>query len=271
MNTSAALPDRLTLIALSALAYILEVALHEHLGHAGACVLLGSRPLELGAFYVNCDDAGLRAGGARLVALAGPLVSLLTGFLSFRLLPLFSKSPAAWYFIWLLGTVGFMTATGYPLFSGVSGLGDFGTTADGALYGATPQWLWRGVCALVGGGTYYLAVRYAARVLDPKVSGEGQARISTARRVMRISYVTGAVVYLLIGLLNPVGFVIVATSALASSMGGTSGLLWMIRFLDRFRDVPLPGLYFPRRWPWIIAAVVIVALYAAVFGPTYRP
>jgi hypothetical protein len=52
-----ALPDKLTLIAVSAIAYILAVALHEHLGHATACVLLGSHPLELGAFYVNCDGA----------------------------------------------------------------------------------------------------------------------------------------------------------------------------------------------------------------------
>jgi hypothetical protein len=271
MNTAPARPELLTLIAISALAYIIEVALHEHLGHAGACVLLGSRPLELGAFYVNCDDAGLPSGGARLVALAGPLVSLLTGFVSFRLLSLFTKSPVAWYFTWLLGAVGFMTATGYPLFSGVSGIGDFGTTPDGALYGVTPEWLWRGVCALVGGGSYFLAVRYAARVLGPKVSGAGKERIRSARMITLVSYLTGAVAYLLIGLLNPYGFVIVATSALASSMGGTSGLLWMMRLLDGRRDVAPPGLYFPRSWPWIIAAFVIVALYAAVFGPTYRP
>lgn len=271
MNPYPAKPERLTLIAISALAYILEVALHEHLGHAGACVLLGSRPLELGAFYINCDNAGLGPGGARWVALAGPLMSLLTGLVSFRLLPLFTKSPIAWYFTWLLGCVGFMTASGYPLFSGVSGLGDFGTTPDGALYGASPEWLWRGTLALVGGGSYFLVVRYCARVLDPKISGAGKERIRRARLITLTSYLTGAVLYLLIGLLNPYGIVIVATSALASSMGGTSGFLWMQRMLTSRLDVPPPGLNFARSWPWIIVAWVITAGYAAVFGPTYRP
>lgn len=74
-----ALPDRLTLIALSALAYIVAVALQEHLGHATACAFLGSHPTELGAFYIECDDARLTSFGIRLVALAGPLVSLVLG------------------------------------------------------------------------------------------------------------------------------------------------------------------------------------------------
>jgi hypothetical protein len=267
-----ALPDRLTLIAVSALAYVMAVALHEHLGHATACVLLGSHPLELGAFYVNCDDSLLSAASVRVVEIAGPVVSLLTGIIAFRILPRLSgRSSAAWYFTWLLGSIGFMTATGYPLFSGVSGLGDLGTGVDGALAGMRPEWLWRGALVVAGAGTYFIVVRISARMLDPRVSGKGASRVRSARILTLISYITGAVVYLLIGLLNPYGFVIVATSALASSMGGTSGLLWMRRFLDARRDVPPPGLYFSRSWPWIGAALVIVGAYAAVFGPTLRP
>lgn len=76
-------PDLPTLVAVSALAYVAAVALHEHLGHAGACVLLGSHPKELGAFYVDCDPRGLGSGAVRAVALAGPCVSLLTGLVCF--------------------------------------------------------------------------------------------------------------------------------------------------------------------------------------------
>ncbi len=114
-------------------------------------------------------------------------------------------------------------------------------------------------------------VRISARLLDLRVSGTGASRIRSARVLTLISYVTGAAVYLLIGLLNPYGFVIVATSALASSMGGTSGFLWMHRMLSPSRDVPPPGLYFSRRWPWIGAALAIAGAYATVFGPTLRP
>src|SRR5215469_8315756 len=78
-----ALPDLLTLIGVSALAYVLATALHEHLGHALACVALGSHPLEMGAFYIECDDTRLGSVSLRLVSLAGPVVSLLTGLVCF--------------------------------------------------------------------------------------------------------------------------------------------------------------------------------------------
>jgi len=94
---SPARPDLLTLIAVSALAYILEVALHEHLGHAAVCILLGGHPTELGAFYVECDYANMSALAVRLVALAGPVVSLLTGVISFRSLRQISLRKSALY------------------------------------------------------------------------------------------------------------------------------------------------------------------------------
>jgi hypothetical protein len=265
-----ALPDRLTLIAVSALAYIISVALHEHLGHATTCVLLGSHPNELGAFYIDCDDARLTSVGIRLVAIAGPLVSLVLGLVC---LPLAARcrSPAAFYFTWLLGTLGLMDAAGYPLFSGVSGLGDLGTTSGGALQGVRPEWLWRATEAAAGLIAYIAVVRYAGRAIAPHLSGVGRARIHAARLTFTWSYFVGAAVYLPIGLLNPHGAVIVLTSALAASMGGTSGLLWMSRVLGRVPPAPGPGIYFARSWGWIIVAAVLTLGYAVVFGPTLRP
>lgn len=271
MNTVPTIPDRLTLIAISALAYIVEVAFHEHLGHSTACVLLGSHVLEFGAFYVNCDDTLLSPSGVRAVAVAGPLVNVIIGLVSFGVLRrVGANSRAAWYFTWLLGSLGLMTAAGYPLFSGISGTGDLGTEPDSALHGVSPEWLWRSVLAVFGAISYFLVVRFAARVLDPRAGGTGARRIQTARMVLLVSYLTGGAVYLAVGVLNPYGFVIVATSALASSLGGTSGLLWMRRLLDRSRDVAPPGLYFSRSWAWISVAVISVAAYALFLGPTIR-
>jgi len=265
-----ALPDPLTLIAVSALAYITAVALHEHLGHATACTLLGSHPTELGAFYINCDDARLTSLGIRLVAIAGPVVSLALGLVC---LPLAARcsSPAAFYFTWLLGALGLMDAAGYPLFSGVSGLGDLGTTSDGALRGVRPEWAWRATETALGLIAYIAVVRYSARAIAPRLGGAGRERIHAARLAFTWSYFTGAAVYLPIGLLNPRGLVIVLISALASSMGGTSGLLWMSRVLGREPAVPGPGLYFPRSWGWVIVAAMLTIGYAVVFGPTLRP
>ncbi len=265
-----ALPDRLTLVAVSALAYILSVALHEHLGHATACALLGSHPNELGAFYVDCDDTRLTSLGIRLVAIAGPLVSLALGLIC---VPLAARctSPAAFYFTWLLGALGLMEAAGYPLFSGVTGLGDLGTTSGGALSGVSPEWAWRTAETAASLVAYIAVVRYAARAIAPRLSGGGRARIHAVRITLMWSYFAGAAVYVPIGFLNPHGLVIVLTSALASSMGGTSGLLWMPRVLGREPPATGPGIYFARSWEWIVVAAVLTAGYAAVFGPTLRP
>jgi hypothetical protein len=91
-----------------------------------------------------------------------------------------------------------------------------------------------------------------------------------AQRAALVSYLVGAVVYLAIGAVNPYGLEIVLVSVLASNVGGTSGLLWMFRWADRSASHLEPGLYFDRRWAWVLAGVVITLVYAVVFGPTLR-
>jgi hypothetical protein len=266
------LPDRLTLIAISALAYVVGVALHEHVGHALACVALGSHPTELGAYYINCDDARLSSLSVRLVELAGPFVSVMTGVVCFALLKRLPRlTSASFYFLWLLGALGLMDAAGYALFSGASGQGDLGTTSEGALQGATPEWLWRVGLFLVGVVTYRWVMRIAVAAIEPRVSGTGDERVRCARLTALTSYLTGGAVAVLIGLLNPQGIVIVVLSSIASSLGGTIGLLFMMQWLKRQPDVLGPGLYFARSWSWITVAVVVTVAYAAVFGPTLRP
>ncbi|HEY8054080.1 MAG TPA: hypothetical protein VIE42_14925 [Steroidobacteraceae bacterium] len=266
------LPDRLTLIAVSALAYVVGVALHEHFGHALACVALGSHPTEMGAYYINCDDARLSSLRIRLVELAGPFVSVLTGVVCLQLVRRLPRlSGAGFYFLWLLGALGLMDAAGYALFSGASGQGDLGTTSDGALYGATPEWLWRVGLFLVGAITYRWVMRIAVAAIEPRLSGSGEGRIRSARLTALTSYLTGGAVAVLIGALNPQGIVIVLLSSIASSFGGTIGLLFMMQWLQRKPDAQGIGIYFARSWIWIGIAVVVTVAYAAVFGPTLRP
>ncbi len=270
--TMSSISDRLTLIAISALAYIAAVGLHEHLGHTLACSILGSHPTEIGAFYVNCDHSGMSDLSIRLVALAGPVVSMLIGLAGFSILRRVPPSTSAfYYFIWLLGSLGFMSATGYLLFSGITGLGDFGTSRDGLFYQATPAWLWRVGLTIAGIVSYLLTIRIAVREIDPHIGGMGRPRIKYARQLALTSYLTGAVVSIAVGLLNPHGLVIVAISAAASSLGASSGLLWMMQLLNRNQQVSMPGLVIERSWWWIIVGTAVTIVYALVLGPTLRP
>ncbi len=266
------LPDRLTLIAISAIAYLIAVALHEHLGHALTCILVGSQPTELGAFYVDCDYSTLNDLAIRLVALAGPVVSLLTGLVSFLVLQRLSPAkPARFYFVWLLGTIGFMTATGYLLFSGITGIGDFGTTRDGAFYQATPAWLWQIALTVLGAASYFLIVWLAVRTIEPIIPGAGRSRITYARHLVLLSYLTGAALYIGIGLFNPHGLIIVLISSAASSLGGTSGFLWMMQLIRPTESTATTALPFPRQWSWIVVGIILTVAYALILGPTLQP
>jgi hypothetical protein len=264
--------DLLTLVCVSALAYVVAVALHEHAGHAAACLALGGRIKELGAFYVDCDNAMLSDGEVRLVALAGPALSLLTGALSLKLLArLPSDAHIAQYFTWLLATVALLAATGYLLFSGISGVGDLGATPEGAFYNVEPEWLWRASITLMGAGLYILVALISLRQLEQRIPGFGAPRIAYVRRMMLIAYASGAIASILIGLLNPHGLYIVLASAVASSLGATSALLWMPQWLSPTRTGDGSGFGFARDWRWIAVALAVVLLYGTILGPTLRP
>ncbi|WP_309570975.1 hypothetical protein [Deinococcus sp.] len=264
--------DLPTVAALSALAYLLATALHEHLGHALSCAALGGHLRELGAFYVDCDYRAMPGAAIRFVALAGPLLSLLTGLLSFAALR--ATPPQGTHrrvFLWLLGSIGLMTATGYLLFSGVTGLGDFGTSRDGLLYHAAPEGLWRGMMGVLGLAGYLLTVRVMLRSMDSLIGGAGRERVARAQRLSLTAYLTGGVVSLLIGVLNPVGVVILLTSAAAASLGGTSALAWGMMYLNRKKDTGLPPLILPRSWAWIAAGIIFTVAYGLILGPSLRP
>lgn len=259
-------------MSISALAYLLATAVHEHLGHGAACVSLGGQLKEVGAFYVDCTYAGMGDLHIRLVALAGPLVSLLLGTLAFvafrRVNP---AAPHLRFFLWLLGGLGLMTATGYLLFSGLTGLGDFGTSRDGLLYQVTPPWLWRALLTGLGIAGYLLSVRVMLRGMENLIGGSGPNRVRRAQRLALSAYLTGAAVSILIGLLNPQGIFIVLISAAAASLGGTSALAWTMQFLDRERQTTQPPLHLPLRWNWIVAGLLFTLLYGLWLGPSLRP
>jgi hypothetical protein len=264
--------DTATIAALSALAYIIAVFLHEIMGHGLACALLGGRLTELGAFYVDCAYTGMSDPGIRIVALAGPAVSLLVGAVSFIAWRSLSQAAShGRYLAWLLGTIALLHATGYLLFSGITGLGDFGTSRDGAVYQLAPEWAWRAGITVLGVVGYGLVIYLSLRAMDTMIGGEGAERVRRAQRLALTSYITGAVVSVLIGLLNPHGLFIVLVSAAASSIGGTSALAWMMRMLSRDRAPAQPPLRLGRSWAWVIAGVVVTVAYTLVLGPSLRP
>lgn len=256
-------PDGLTLVAIAMLAYVVTVVFHELGGHGGACIALGGYPHEIGAYYFYCDERDMRDASVRLVAAAGNTANLIMAAIA---LPLIERARS-WYgqwFCWLLFTISLLDWSGYFLFSGVTGIGDWGGGASGVFHGVAAQWVWRTALALAGAGLYFASAVVAARQLSHFVHSTTQAR-----RITLAAYVAGGVLALLVGLLNPVGVVIVLTSALASTLGGTSGLLWLSGMMPAVDAAP-SARRLGRSWGWIIPSVVVVLLFALVLGPTAR-
>ena len=261
--------DLRTLVAIAAFSLILATMLHEHGGHALACFSLGGHLKELGAFYVDCQYDSVTSFGDRIVAFAGPLASFLWGLIAmFFFGRLSRKTSPLKFFLWHFGTVNLMIAAGYLLFSGVIGIGDLGLNRSGVFYQAQPERLIRLGLVAIGVAAYLGVVLFSVRKMDTFIGGEKQERIDRAQLLSLIAWLAGGVVAIVIGFLNPRGIIIVLISSVASCVGGTSGLAWMMQMLDRKKVTGAEPFVLERSWAWIAASAVFLAFYAAVLGPT---
>src|SRR5438552_549746 len=183
--------DALTVIAVSALAFIASNVLHEGLGHGGACLLVGGKPLSLTAVYFDHDSAGLSDLRSRFIAAGGPIVNLVTGIIGLIALRGMKGVPGPGrYLVWLVTTLGLFMATGYLLFSGVGGIGDLAIVTKGL----QPAWLWRVVLALAGAALYFVSAMVAVAEFGRIAGVPSEARVARASRIALVSYLTGAVV-----------------------------------------------------------------------------
>lgn len=261
--------DLLTIVAIALLAYVIGDVLHEAVGHGGACLLVGGRPLVLSTVHFECDSHTVGAWGERFIAAGGTLVNLCAGALvALVRRRAASVSGAPSWFLWLLMAVNLLSGTGYFLFSGVGGIGDW---AD-VVRGIGPAWVTRLGLTVLGGVTYWLVVLHALRALDPFLSGDGEERVRSATRMTLPAYLAGGILSCVAGLLNPVGMILVAISAAAASFGGTSGLAWMPQLLHGKRAAATGGtqVLVSGSWGWIVLGAVAAAVFVLVLGPGVR-
>jgi len=266
-STAGALVDRWTLVAITALAYVVANVAHEGVGHGGACALAGGDPRVWNAIYFDCDKTVMTGAGVRWLAAAGSLVNLAIAAVAFSALAATRGRGATTgrYFLWLLGTLDLFQATGYWLFSGVAGIGDWVVVVRGL----EPAWLWRALLAVTGAAAYWAAVVFSLRRLAPFV-GAGPERLARARTLTLLPYLSGGVLYVVAGLLNPLSFLLVLISAAAASFGGASGLAWMFtlfRHEERYPPSTEPPLRIARGLSWIVAGAAVALLFVFVLGP----
>jgi hypothetical protein len=256
--------DPLTIASVGIVAHMLTTILHEGAGHAGACLAVGGKAVLITTVNMECSI------DHRLVTAGGTIVNFVAAALFFALGRATSTAAPIWkYFFWLAMTMNLFVATGYFLFSGIGGFGDWAEF----IRGFTPQWAWRIGLALFGAAGYLVAVRFSLLEMRPLIGSDKARRYARAVRLTVLPYFAGGILACIAGALNPQGWILIVLSAAAASFGGSSGLLWMSQWLkggwippgSAADPVPIA-----RSWSWVAVAVIGLAIFIGVVGPGLR-
>jgi hypothetical protein len=247
--------DRLTVIAISALACALQDILHEGLGHGVTAWFSGAHRLTISTVALQSDVE------TRWISASGTLVNLLFGAIFWLLLRRPSRyQPATRYFLAIAMAGNLFTGTGYFLFSGVANFGDWAAV----IHGLQPYWAWRLGLIVLGAASYYASMLLVASALRPFRSEDQPSRL---RGLCWTPYFSDGILAGLGGLLNPFGLFYVVASALPSTLGANAGLLSLPSMMRR----PLPGDQeraspIVRSLTWIAAGAVASILFILVLG-----
>ncbi len=263
-ESGASLPDLLTVTAIALVAYAASNFLHEAVGHGGACVALGGKPIALSSVHFYCGDEAISALARRGVAAAGTIVNFIAGAIGFFVFKATNpaRKPHMAYFLWLFTTLNLLMGAGYFLFSGVGNIGDWAVVASGAV---SPL-IWRPAMTVFGGALYFLFARRSGQWLGALV-GSDDLSMRRSRLLSVPAYIAGGLLFCLSGLFNPVGPVLIAISAAAASFGGASGLLWLTQFTRGSKRSAEPA-ELERSYAWIIAGCIVSLIFVAILGPS---
>jgi hypothetical protein len=247
--------DRATLIAISALACILQDVLHEGLGHGVTAWLSGAKRLTISTVALQADI------DTRWISANGTLVNLVFAAIFWLLLlrPQRYRSTTR-YFLVLAMAGNLFTGTGYFFFSGVSNFGDWAAVIDGL----HPHWMWQLGLVALGVASYYASMLLVAAKLRP-FRGDDTSPYRL-RGLCWTPYFTDGILAGLGGLLNPAGLFYVIASALPSTLGANAGLLSLPSLMRKWSGSDERVGAIERSAGWIATATVVSLLFIFVLG-----
>ena len=248
--------DKLTIIAISALACILQDLLHEGLGHGVTAWLSGARSVTMSTVALQSDIE------TRWISANGTLVNLVFAALFWLvLLGAQRYRPATRYFLVLALAGNLFTGTGYFFFSGVSNFGDWAAV----IQDLRPHWMWRLGLVLLGVASYYASMLLVrAQLRQFRGDAENPRRF---RVLCWTPYFTDGILAGVAGLLNPAGLFYVVASALPSTLGANAGLLSlpsMLRGEKTSEERPVEPIQ--RSAAWIAVGAIASLLFILVLG-----
>lgn len=260
--------DTLTVFSIAIIAYIIQNILHEFGGHGLTSVLVGGEVLSGSTAYLEHDLEDVTLLGKHLVSAAGPLINLLFGGIFWLLLKTRKGDATGMdYFLWISMVVNLLTGTGYFLFSGIAGIGDW----DDIIRHFQYYGLWRSGLIVVGFLSYFWAIWLALVTLKPWIGTTVPTRSKLALRLTLFPYLLGSTCATLGALFNPISMLFVFSSA-ASTFGGTSGLAWMSQLYQTrwFRPEKSQALSIRRNYFWVGLAFILLAFHIGILGRSIK-
>jgi hypothetical protein len=260
--------DLPTILAIGIVSFIVTNVLHEAMGHGGACLLVGGTPLALSSAHFDCGVGSVSDAGIRFDAAAGTLVNFIAAYifwLAFRSTRL--QSPSLRYFFWFAMSGNYFVGAGYPLFSGVIGVGDWVDVVQGW----QPLWAWRVLLTISGLILYPLGVWFSLREMKTLIGSHPTERLVRAFKLTLFPYLAGSIASSLGAFFNPIGMFVVFTSA-AAAFGGNSAFAWMSQMLKTkwFSETSDEFLVIERNWTWMILAAILILFHVFVLGPSVQ-
>jgi hypothetical protein len=248
--------DQPTVIAISALACILQDLLHEGLGHGVTAWLSGARSVTMSTVALQSDIE------TRWISANGTLVNLfLAAIFWLLLLRAQHYRPATRYFLVLALAGNIFTGTGYFCFSGVFNFGDWAAV----IQDLRPHWMWRIGLVLLGVVSYYASV-LLVRVQLKRFRGDAE-NPQRVRALCWTPYFTDGILAGVAGLLNPAGLFYVVASALPSTLGANAGPLSLPSMLRGEKTSEEKAIEpIQRSAGWIAVGVVASLLFILVLG-----
>src|SRR5579863_4134819 len=246
--------DRITIVAVAALACILQDVLHEGLGHGVTAWLSGAQRITMSTVALQSDIE------TRWISANGTLVNLFAAAILWLLLlrPLRYR-PVTRYFLVLALAGNLFTGTGYFFFSGITNFGDWAAV----ITGLHPYWMWRVGLIAVGVATYYASMLLVAAQLRPFQGRDSSSK--NLRTLCWTPYFTDGILAGVAGLLNPAGLFYVIASALPSTLGANAGLMSLPSMMhhgpgsrESSSEQPLE---IPRSLGWIVSSAVAVLVF----------
>lgn len=176
--------------------------------------LVGGHLLHFSSADADYSGNGLTAGAIRMINAAGIVMNLVFGFIVLTIFRLLSNlSGNMKYFLWLLGHVNLFIGGGYMIALSFAGFGDVDQFVEGLAYPT----IWKVAFTLLGVLISFSALKHGVKTLDPFLGDDYAERRRRGRALTLIPYLLSGIVSVTAGLFNPVGMVLVAISAAASS------------------------------------------------------